>query len=345
MEPNNVIAPFVVKTYQMVNDPTTDSIITWGRANNSFIVVDPLDFSQRLLPVYFKHNNFSSFVRQLNTYGFRKVDPDRWEFASEWFLRGQRQLLKNIVRKKHSRINSFGKHEDFDEEEMVMEIARLKEEQKALEEELQEMNKRLEATERRPEQLMAFLSKVAEDPDVLPRVLLQRDRKRLQLGEKKRRLMISETPSSSSSSWMAATSSVKTEEDEIEGTVGMISSSPPEGIFEIDNFRQSSLSPEVNYSGSTASLGWWNQGQAMMGPHRIGQQAYNYLTIPTPFTAVTATGIGNSVAVTLPEGGGYSGCEINSSSNGQLSYFTETAGGIEGSPPPPYPFSMLGGGF
>lgn len=63
-----VPAPFLTKTYQLVDDPRTDHIVSWGEDESTFVVWRPPEFARDLLPNYFKHNNFSSFVRQLNTY-------------------------------------------------------------------------------------------------------------------------------------------------------------------------------------------------------------------------------------------------------------------------------------
>lgn len=60
--------PFLTKTFDMVEDPATDDVVSWSRGRNSFVVWDSHKFSTTLLPRYFKHSNFSSFIRQLNTY-------------------------------------------------------------------------------------------------------------------------------------------------------------------------------------------------------------------------------------------------------------------------------------
>ncbi|KAI7746920.1 hypothetical protein M8C21_020649 [Ambrosia artemisiifolia] len=93
-------APFLVKTYQLVDDSTTDEMISWNENGDGFVVWKTADFARDLLPYSFKHNNFSSFVRQLNTYGFHKTLPDKWEFANDHFKRGRKDLLIQIHRRK-----------------------------------------------------------------------------------------------------------------------------------------------------------------------------------------------------------------------------------------------------
>ncbi|GAY34491.1 hypothetical protein CUMW_011740 [Citrus unshiu] len=96
-------APFLCKTYDLLQERDDDGnkkIVSWNAQGDGFVVWSPAEFSELMLPKYFKHNNFSSFIRQLNTYGFKKTSPKQWEFRHDKFRRGCRHLLVEIVRKK-----------------------------------------------------------------------------------------------------------------------------------------------------------------------------------------------------------------------------------------------------
>ncbi|XBI32952.1 hypothetical protein VPH35_056330 [Triticum aestivum] len=167
--------PFLAKTYTMVDDPAMDAMVAWGSASNSFAVTDPFAFSEMLLPTHFKHSNFSSFVPQVNTYGFRKVNPDRWEFADAFFLRGQMHLLPRIVRRwnggKRGKEDAGEGDEDISSKMLAMEVVRLKEEQRATKDRLAAMWRPVQDAECRPKLMLAFLLKVVGDPDVLRRLV------------------------------------------------------------------------------------------------------------------------------------------------------------------------------
>ncbi|EJD48134.1 winged helix DNA-binding domain-containing protein [Auricularia subglabra TFB-10046 SS5] len=94
----------------MINDPNAAQFITWTELGTSFVVSSVGEFSRTILGSHFKHNNFSSFVRQLNMYGFHKInrtpraqrtttDAQTWEFSHHKFLRGRPDLLDEIKRK------------------------------------------------------------------------------------------------------------------------------------------------------------------------------------------------------------------------------------------------------
>ncbi|CAL0320288.1 unnamed protein product [Lupinus luteus] len=91
---------FVVKTFEIVENPESNEIVSWNETRDSFVVWDVQSFSRNILPTYFRHNNFSSFIRQLHFYGFRKVDSERCEFANEGFKGGMKHLLNNITSKR-----------------------------------------------------------------------------------------------------------------------------------------------------------------------------------------------------------------------------------------------------
>lgn len=54
-------------------DSSHTDLIRWSDDGRSFIVLDEDEFARTLIPELFKHNNYASFVRQLNMYGFHKT--------------------------------------------------------------------------------------------------------------------------------------------------------------------------------------------------------------------------------------------------------------------------------
>lgn len=139
--------------------------------------------------------------------GFRKVDPDRWEFANEGFLGGQRYLLKNIKRRRNISQNieqqqdtaacvelgQFGLEGEInqltrDRNVLMVEIVKLRQQQQTSRTQLVAMEERLRGTERKQQQMMAFLARALKNP-TFAQQLVQRHRQKKELtgiGRKRR---------------------------------------------------------------------------------------------------------------------------------------------------------------
>ncbi|KAK4455648.1 transcription factor SFL1 [Podospora aff. communis PSN243] len=107
--PKIVQTAFIHKLYNMLEDKTIQHLISWTPTSESFVMQPSHEFS-KVLAQYFKHTNISSFVRQLNMYGFHKVsdvfqhgtpDATLWEFkhGNGNFKRGDLVGLREIKRR------------------------------------------------------------------------------------------------------------------------------------------------------------------------------------------------------------------------------------------------------
>ncbi|KAG5951596.1 hypothetical protein E4U53_002700 [Claviceps sorghi] len=118
------IPPFVQKLSSFLEEPKNEHFIRWSEKGDSFFVLDEDEFAKRLIPELFKHNNYASFVRQLNMYGFHKrvglsdnsmraserKNKSPSEYHNPFFRRGHPNLLWLINKPKGKPKGGSSKH-------------------------------------------------------------------------------------------------------------------------------------------------------------------------------------------------------------------------------------------
>ncbi|KAI3471856.1 hypothetical protein Pfo_028509 [Paulownia fortunei] len=190
------IPPFLSKTYDLVDDPSLDYIISWGEKGDSFVVWEPVEFARMILPRNFKHNNFQAlFASSIHMWGFRKIDTDKWEFTNKGFVRGQRHLLKKIQRRKSPQSQQFGSSSGLSNEAgkaaleieieglrkdkslMMQEVVELQHQQRGTIQHMEVVKEKLEAAENRQKQIISFLAKMFQNPAFLARLQQLREQK------------------------------------------------------------------------------------------------------------------------------------------------------------------------
>ncbi|EOA14440.1 hypothetical protein CARUB_v10027643mg [Capsella rubella] len=73
----------------MVDDPSTDSVVSWSGNGKSFIVWNESEFCRDVLPRFSHYKEMAPFIRRLGNMGFKKIESsDQWEYGSDNFLRG-----------------------------------------------------------------------------------------------------------------------------------------------------------------------------------------------------------------------------------------------------------------
>jgi hypothetical protein len=109
---------FVDHLFTIVSDPENKELIRW-REDGGFTVLNAMKFSKQVLPQYFKHDNYCSFVRQLSNYHFvtiaegdsrapdidehdadATVGPFSFRHEANLFQRDRRDLLAKIERRR-----------------------------------------------------------------------------------------------------------------------------------------------------------------------------------------------------------------------------------------------------
>ncbi|CAG7908304.1 heat stress transcription factor A-4a-like [Brassica rapa] len=83
---------FVRDVYDMVDDPSTDSVVSWSDSGKSFIIWKESEFLGDVFPRCFScdYKDMTSLTAWFNAMGYSKVEESvHWEYTGNYLVRGQ----------------------------------------------------------------------------------------------------------------------------------------------------------------------------------------------------------------------------------------------------------------
>ena len=100
---------FLTKLYDIINDINYKDIISWNIEGTGIIIKNKKTLCQLVLPKFYSHHNYSSFVRQLNLYGFHKIHGIKREgdgFEHDTFNKNitKDQIKQIIIKNKRKKL-------------------------------------------------------------------------------------------------------------------------------------------------------------------------------------------------------------------------------------------------
>ena len=130
MSKSNKKKTFLKKLIAMLEDKENAKYISWNKDGKVIIIKDEKQFSEIVLPKCFSHNNFSSFVRQLNLYNFKgKRHKDGMRYENIHFYKNisneeiENMEEKDSKTKKSKLIRKSNKKENIENSENIINVS------------------------------------------------------------------------------------------------------------------------------------------------------------------------------------------------------------------------------
>lgn len=119
---------FSINLYSMLNNPDLSNYIKWDQDDKSIIIFNHNDFAKEILPKFYKTDRFSSFVKQLNEYGFKSIQTgikNVKRFKNKQFNPTNLDEIKNIKKNYSDNDINLVEEESLDEETKIQNFQKI----------------------------------------------------------------------------------------------------------------------------------------------------------------------------------------------------------------------------